>query len=81
MRIYKGNSTVKTDVTLKLGDCKMPVHQAVLAESTDFFKAMFEASSASKRMLLHCTSWRMKLIKPSGYTSISCRKPIAARPV
>ena len=46
LRRYRGNNTLEPDVMLKLGDDKLPAHRSLLAESSDFFRAMFQASSA-----------------------------------
>ena len=44
MRLFKGKRTSKPDVMLELGDDRLPAHRALLAESSDYFKAMFEVS-------------------------------------
>ena len=48
VRLYKGKRTEEPDVILKLGDKTLPAHRALLAETSDYFKAMFQASSVSQ---------------------------------
>ena len=45
MRQFRGENTLKPDVMLKLRDDELPAHRSLLAESSDVFKAMFQASS------------------------------------
>ena len=42
---YKGKNTSEPDVMLKLGDVNLPAHRSLLAASSDYFKALFQASS------------------------------------
>ena len=43
LRLYRGENTSHPDVMLKVEDDKLPAHRALLAESSDVFKAMFQA--------------------------------------
>ena len=46
LRLFRGKNASEPDVMLKLGDDKLPAHRSLLAESSDVFEAMFQASSA-----------------------------------
>ena len=52
-RLYRGKSAEEPDVMLKLGNKTLPAHRALLAVSSDYFRAMFKVSSASQKVLLH----------------------------
>lgn len=56
MRVYKGKNTSHPDIKLKLGDKMLPAHRALLAESSDVLKAMFQASVADCYRLIPCMS-------------------------
>ena len=45
VRRFRGKTTSEPDVMLKHGDDKLPAHRSLLAESSDVFRAMFQASS------------------------------------
>ena len=49
VRLYKGENKLEPDVRLKLGDTELPAHRCLLAESSDYFKAMFQASALYPR--------------------------------
>ena len=56
VRAYKGKNTSEPDVKLKLGDKMLPAHRALLAESSDVLKAMFQASATDCYRLIPCMS-------------------------
>ena len=56
VRVYKGKNTSEPDVKLKLGDKMLPAHRALLAESSDVLKAMFQASATHCYRLILCMS-------------------------
>ena len=45
-RMYTGKTALEPDVILKLGDDMLPAHRCLLAESSDFYRTMFQASSS-----------------------------------
>lgn len=45
VRAYRGKNTSEPDVKLRLGEKMLPAHRALLAESSDVLKAMFQASA------------------------------------
>ncbi len=47
MRVLSGPSAPEPDVTLKMEDGMLPAHRSLLAESSDYFKAIFQVCSAS----------------------------------
>lgn len=47
VRMYSGRNALEPDVMLKLGNDMLPAHrseESLLAESSDFYKAMFQVS-------------------------------------
>ena len=52
VRHFTDKNKSEPDVILKMGDDKLPAHRSLLAESSEVFKAMFKASSATQTKLL-----------------------------
>ena len=46
MRVLSDINSPEPDVTLQMDDGLLPARRSLLAESSDYFKAMFQASSA-----------------------------------
>ena len=51
VRIYSGKNALEPDIMLKLGDEVLPAHRSLLAESSDFYKAMFQAGSPHSKIV------------------------------
>ena len=69
MRLYKGIKPSKPDVVLRLGHTELPAHRSLLAESSKFFEAMFQASLCMLECAVNMTSDTAQLASDANWES------------
>jgi len=76
LRLYRGKNAIQPDVMLKVEDDRLPAHRALLAESSDVLKAMFQARS-SISSVLSCKSY----LELFATDTALCRSVFAVRAI